>query len=389
MSDTQGVKKAIWILMALSLAAGLFGSILFTELGQLLNLPSSWLYVIYPHLGWISILVGVIALFVLVQHFRHGLLQRSLVFAYVVVIAGTIFVTNFFVPEVWLRGHHHTATFIPVSEADKLLEDDADVFVLEIGGEARAYPRDWMMLPHIAGDTVGGEDVVMTYCALSNLPLAFSSSIDGEEANLKVVSQVHNNLVMVDTNSELMFQQITSSTPDNSNTLNSRPGQRMPWRSFKQLYPQGQIFHVVEKGLFSLLDKMTYALFVSGLEPHYSGPDPLFPTLNLNDDRLPAKEQIWGINLGGEQVAFTRNFLEQQPIYNTIVGGEPVVLAWFPEYETLGVFSRRIDGREIEVSDIDVYGNTGDGKLKRITQYPHVFWMVWSHWFPDTKVNGW
>jgi len=388
MSDTQGVKKVIWILMALSLAAGLFGSILFTELGQLLNLPSSWLYVIYPHLGWVSILVGVIALFVLVQHFRHGLLQRSLVFAYVVVIAGTIFVTNFFVPEVWLRGHHHTATFIPVSEADKLLEDDADVFVLEIGGEARAYPRDWMMLPHIAGDTVGGEDVVMTYCALSNLPLAFSSSIDGEEANLKVVSQVHNNLVMVDTNSEVMFQQITASTPDNSSTLNSRPGQRMPWRSFKQLYPQGQVFHVVEKGLFSLLDKMTYALFVSGLEPHYSGPDPLFPTLNLNDDRLPAKEQIWGINLGGEQVAFTRNFLEQQPIYNTIVGGEPVVMAWFPEYETLGVFSRRIDGREIEVSDIDVYGNTGDGKLKRITQYPHVFWMVWSHWFPDTKVNG-
>jgi hypothetical protein len=64
------------------------------------------------------------------------------------------------------------------------------------------------------------------------------------------------------------------------------------------------------------------------------------------------------------------------------------LVAWFPEYETLGVFSQRIDGREIEVSDIDVYGNTGNGKLKRITQYPHVFWMVWSHWFPDTKVNG-
>ena len=134
MTDTQGVKKIIWILIiALSLVAGLFGSVLFTELGQLLNLPSSWLYAIYPHLGWVSILIGVIALFVLVQHLRHGLLQRRLVLGYVVVIAGTIFVTNFFVPELWLRGHHHTATFIPVSEADELLEDDADVFVLEIG----------------------------------------------------------------------------------------------------------------------------------------------------------------------------------------------------------------------------------------------------------------
>jgi hypothetical protein len=388
MTDTQGNTKFLWILMALSVAAGIFGSVLFTEVGQILNLPSDWLYAVYPHLGWVSILVFVIALYVLARHFRSGLLRRRLVMAYVVLIAGTIFVTNFFVPEVWLRGHHHTATFISVLEADDLLEDDADVFVLEVGDDARAYPRDWMMLPHIAGDTVGGEDVVMTYCALSNLPLAFSSTIDGEEANFKVVSQVHNNLVMVDTNSDVMFQQITSSTPDSSKTLDPRASQRMPWNSFKQLYPDGQVFHVVEKGPYAWLDKITYAMFVYALDPHYNGPDPLFPTLNLDDDRLPAKEKIWGISLGGEHVAYSRNFFKKQPIYNTVVGGTPVVLAWFPEYQTLGVFERRVNGGEIEVSEIDVYGNTDKGKLKRVPQYPHVFWMVWSHWYPDTKVNS-
>ena len=121
MTDTQGNTKFLWILMALSVAAGIFGSVLFTEVGQILNLPSDWLYAVYPHLGWVSILVFVIALYVLAQHFRSGLLRRRLVMAYVVVIAGTIFVTNFFVPEVWLRGHHHTATFISVLEADDLL----------------------------------------------------------------------------------------------------------------------------------------------------------------------------------------------------------------------------------------------------------------------------
>ena len=386
MSDAQGSTKIIKILMALTVAAGLFGSVLFTELGQFLNLPSSWLYAVYPQIGWVSILVAVIALYVLVVHLLQGMLSRRLVIGYVVVIAGMIFVTNFFVPEVWLRGHHHTATFIPVSEADALLEDDADVFVLEIAGEARAYPRDWMMLPHIAGDTVGGDDVVMTYCALSNLPLAYSSSIDGEEAHLKVVSQVHNNLVMVDTNTNVMYQQITSSTPDNSKTLDPRAGQRMPWRSFKQIYPDGLVFHVVEKGLYGLLDKITYAMFVATLDPHYNGAKPLFPTLSLEDDRLPIKEQIWGINLGGEQVAYARSFFEKQPVHNTVIGGEPVVVAWFPEYETLGVFSRRINGQDIEVCEIDVYGDTGEGKLKRVTQYPNVFWMVWSHWYPETKV---
>ena len=388
MPTAKAYEKILWVLVVLSVAAGLFGSVLFTELGQLLNLPSSWLYAVYPNLGWASIVIAAMALVVLFQHIRQGVLGRRLVVSYVVVIAGTIFVTNYFVPEVWLRGHHHTATFIPVSEADALLEDDADVFVLEINGEARAYPRDWMMLPHIAGDTVGGEDVVMTYCALSNLPLAYSSSINGEEAHLKVVSQVHNNLVMVDTNSDVMYQQITSSTPDKNQTLDPRAGQRMPWSSFKQIYPEGLVFHVVEKGLFGLLDKVTYWAFVVGLEPHYNGPDPLFPTLDLDDDRLPAKEQIWGISLGGEQVAYSKSFLEKQPVHNTEVGGEPVVVVWYPDYETLGVFSRRIDGRTIEINEIDVYGNTKLGKLKRVTQYPNVFWMVWSHWYPQTKVNS-
>ena len=388
MPTAKAYEKILWVLVVLSVAAGLFGSVLFTELGQLLNLPSSWLYAVYPNLGWASIVIAAMALVVLYQHIRQDVLGRRLVISYLVVIAGTIFVTNYFVPEVWLRGHHHTATFIPVLEADALLEDDADVFVLEINGEARAYPRDWMMLPHIAGDTVGGEDVVMTYCALSNLPLAYSSSINGEEAHLKVVSQVHNNLVMVDTNSDVMYQQITSSTPDKNQTLDPRAGQRMPWSSFKQIYPEGLVFHVVEKGLFGLLDKVTYWAFVVGLEPHYNGPDPLFPTLDLDDDRLPAKEQIWGISLGGEQVAYSKSFLEKQPVHNTEVGGEPVVVVWYPDYETLGVFSRRIDGRTIEINEIDVYGNTKLGKLKRVTQYPNVFWMVWSHWYPKTKVNS-
>lgn len=122
------------------------------------------------------------------------------------------------------------------------------------------------------------------------------------------------------------------------------------------------------------------------LEDHYTGPDPLFPTLRLDDDRLPFKEQIWGINMDGEQVAYARRFLEENPVHNTLIGGRPVAVAWFPEFETLGVFSRRVEGRDIDVSEIDVYCNIPDGKLERLPQYPRVFWMVWSHWFPDTRV---
>ena len=56
--------------------------------------------------------------------------------------------------------------------------------------------------------------------------------------------------------------------------------------------------------------------------------------------------------------------------------------------EISAIIKKQIEnyGREIEVSEIDVHGNTPDGKLERLPQYPHVFWMVWSHWYPQTKV---
>lgn len=386
MSQTVISSRFAWILIGLSLAAGLFGVVLFTELAQLLDLPSSWLYAVHPNLGWISVLLVIVVLFILYLHFRHQLLGRRQVIAYAVVMLGMVFVTNYFVPYIWLRGHHHTAEFISVAEADALLEESDDVFVLEIDGEARAYPRNWMMVPHIAGDTVGGEEVVMTYCALTNLPQAFSSYIDGDKANLKVLSQVHNNLVMVDTNSGEMYQQITNTSPPSGKSLAPRAGQRMPWRSFKTLYPEGRVFRTVDSGLLGLLDKITYKLFMLSLDSHYSGPDPLFPTLRLDDDRLPIKEQIWGVNLGGEQVAYALSYLQKTPVHNTMIGGQPVVVAWFPEFETLGVFNRHLNGRDIEVSEIDVYGNTPEGKLERLPSYPRVFWMVWSHWFPSTKI---
>ena len=387
-AQTAGPKDVVtWALVGLSLAIAFFGVILFTELGQMLNLPSAWLYASYPYLGTISLALLAVAAFVLYRHLSGVFMTRRVLTLYLVALVGMVLVVNYFVPYIWLRGHHHTAEFITVAEADKLLEENEDVFVLAIGDEARAYPKDWMMIPHIAGDTVGGEDVVMTYCVLTNLPMAFSSNIDGQPANLKVVSQAHNNLVMTDTHSGELYQQITATAPASGKTLDRQAGQRMPWRAFKALYPDGEVFRVVESAPWAWIDAITYKLFTFSLDSHYNGPDPLFPTLRLDDDRLPAKEQIWGLNLGGEQVAFSREFLEQNPVHSTTVGGEPVLLAWFPAYETLSVFSRRIDGAEVDVTDTDVHGNTPAGRLERLPQYPRVFWMVWSHWFPETQVN--
>ncbi len=86
MPNSRTPTSFMWVLMFLTLAAGVFSSTLFTELGQFLNLPSTWLYAVYPNLGWASVLVSIVALCVFCLNYRHNLIDRRLVYGYVVVI---------------------------------------------------------------------------------------------------------------------------------------------------------------------------------------------------------------------------------------------------------------------------------------------------------------
>jgi len=54
----------------------------------------------------------------------------------------------------------------------------------------------------------------------------------------------------------------------------------------------------------------------------------------------------------------------------------------------VNLFKRSIDGRVIDVENIDINGQTSAGKLHKVPLHNGVFWMIWAHWFPDTKVFG-
>ena len=79
------------------------------------------------------------------------------------------------------------------------------------------------------------------------------------------------------------------------------PTQRMPWKSFKALYPEGKVFDYQP----TPPDKLSMEAFDITLESHYQG-EPMFPTLNLDDKRLDTGEPVWGLNIDGEQLAITR-----------------------------------------------------------------------------------
>lgn len=377
-----GIRFFVSVLALITIVLALLGTVLLTEAGQMLNVPRDWVFNFFHYRKHISIGLGFSLAILVVLQIIYGLVKRWLGVVFLMGVIGCLFMINSFVPDYWLRSQQHTAEYISIDLANELLKDEDDVFVLELNGEARAYPRDWMMLPHFAGDDFAGEHVTMSYCVLSNLPLAFNSVQDGKPTDYRVIAQVHNNLVFTDRNTGNLIQQITSTAERSQQKLEQYPVQRMPWHAFRSLYPTGKVFKNIEP---TTLDKITDLMFKRELVKHYDG-EPIFPTLDLKDSRLPNGEPVVGIELGGEQLAVASSFFEKKHIFNTQLGGQDIVLAWFPEYQTYGVFSRELDGNSLIINEIDPYGETPDGKLERLQTYPGLLWMIWSHWFPGTQL---
>jgi hypothetical protein len=378
---TTPVGICLSVLIVLSLLGGAYGTFALTEAGQIIDMPRDWFVFAFKNRYYLSTFLVIVFLLVLVLQPVKQTFRPFFLIVYSLLVVACVFFIHFFAPEVWLRSEHLTASFMSVEEADARLTNDTDTFVLVINGDARAYPRDWMQLPHIAGDEVGGEDTVMTYCALSNLPLAFNPAINGEETDFRVIAQVNNNLVFADKNSGELVQQITGTTEFSHTLMHQYPVQRMPWHSLKELYADARVFDYQP----TMLDELSMKAFDVTLASHYEG-DPLFPTLDLEDQRLDNGEQIWGLKINDEQLAVTRSAFEKKAQWRVSLGGRDMVIIWYPQYETVGSFYIEGVADSENPLPINPYGVMDGKELDRSVLYSQVSWMVWSHWFPDTKL---
>ena len=134
-------------------------------------------------------------------------LQYGVGISWVAVISSLlwfIFIAGGYVNHGWMmRTQQRTGRFVSVEEAKSFIHRDQEVLVIEHNGQARAHTDYELWRPHVVGtaDGLGGENIVMSYCAMTNLGMAVKPEIDGRPLDLKVMTQLENNLVMWDRNS--------------------------------------------------------------------------------------------------------------------------------------------------------------------------------------------
>jgi hypothetical protein len=323
-----------------------------------------------------------------------------------------LFYSGYVNPHLMFRSQQHTAKFVPVSESRPYFvrtfdwarfgweqydsPDDISVIVLETDDGAIAYSDYFILQPHVAaGGKIGNETVVMTYCGLTNMGIAYSPEIDGQPLELSVMTQLENNLVLWDSNSGEPIQQIwgTMEGAPERGRMKEWPTVRMPLASFEALYPDGLVFvnEIAawnENPLAAAWDRLTrHVMMYNGVSLQWVGDDPAFPTIKEFDDRLPRKSLIYGLNIGDDYVAYTKEFIAKQGgVINTNVGGRPIVVAYDDQHRAVGAF---YNDTGAPITGVNIMGEIPGGKtLERVeTLKSEAFWFIWANFYKETDVN--
>jgi len=321
-----------------------------------------------------------------------------------IVLAAVLYGFPYIWVHVGLRNQKDSARYYSIEEAKEYVGPSSQVIVLENNGVARAHPQAQLLRPHLAGNDEGldGENVIMTYCAMANLGIGYTPEVEGEKLDLQVLAQHGNNLILRDNKTGEPIQQIYGFREADAEqkqdgaacplrpSLAMRPWPtfRMTFRGFQKAYPDGTVFvnKPPSNPILYLFDMVLEMVFSSSIERQHQEAKPVMDNMTHYDDRLPNKTYVWGVNFGDDAVCWTDDFVvEQGNVVNAEVGGHPLVVAWDPRLESLGAWYN--DTGE-PVSEIDFFGNTPKGQLKRVEVLrPGLFWHVWVEFFPHTDIN--
>jgi len=285
---------------------------------------------------------------------------------------------------VW-PGQQHTAKYGSIDEASPFLKPDDRVGVVEENHHAIAFPHIWIIQPHVAGIQLENEEIVMTYCGLSDLGLAYRNRHDQNDIDLQVVAQLQNNAVFYDKNSGRFLQQIKNRLSSGTK-LERIPVVTMPFASFQKLHPDGQVFiNPPDSATETLIQEFVVnrGLYGKGGQFDPATPDLLFPTISYDDRRVPAKEKVYGIHETESTIAITKGYLiRHDNVATESVNGQTVTIKYFPEFDLVDAFYGNHPGASARAVDRD------GTRLRRYPLFSEVLWIIWSRFYPATEVRS-
>lgn len=300
------------------------------------------------------------------------------------------------------------------ASAGRWLGDREPVVVVSQGEDTRAYPVQILMQHDVVNDVVGGTPVAVTFCILCGSAIAFDRRFEGQTLEFAVAGLLYNqNLIIYDQQTETFWAQAVGAAIVGTHSgamLDFLYAPTLPFAEFRAEHPDAPVLSR-ETGYDRDYGK--------GRLLGYENRGPFERMFRREADiRLPAKERVLVVEVGGEQVAFPFHALADKRVLETEVGGEPAVAFWAPgtasiysertaEGRDIGAavgFSAVLDGRRLrfDPADADRFRDRQTGttwslsglglegplegrRLRQVDEGVH-FWFVWAAYRPDTRV---
>lgn len=302
--------------------------------------------------------------------------------------------------------------FVSSAEASSWLDGKEPVIVLDLDGEARAYPLQILIWHLMINDRVGETPILVSYSVFAHDPVVFDRRAGGITHEFGFSGMVRNsNAVLFDRQTESLWQQLTGQAIVGSLTgtrLTSLKSQIAPFDVFRETYPNGKILSR-ETGYDRHYGQNPYAHYLS------SG-HPMFPVKLSGALPIPALEVVSIVQGGQFMRAYPFSVLGDRHVIEDKIGERKFVIlssrsmldilnapsvADAGKTLAVGIFSPEIDGKALSFgyrtgaffdkqtrSTWNLLGFSIKGPLagKRLKAVPNrmAFAFAWLAMYPET-----
>ena len=168
--------------------------------------------------------------------------RRFAVPALLVVAALVLYATNFVMAADHMFLAPKSVVMLP---ADRNKVDTARLVVgIEIDGEARAFPVQFIGYHHQVRDTVMGKQVMVSYCTVCRTGRVFSPVVDGHSENFRLVGMDHFNAMFEDQTTHSWWRQANGEAiagPSKGKVLAEIPSRQVTLAEWLRQHPRSLI----------------------------------------------------------------------------------------------------------------------------------------------------
>ena len=290
---------------------------------------------------------------------------------------------------------------LPAGEAGYL--DDGDVvFGIEVGGEARAYPKRILAWHEMALDRLGGTELTVVYCTLCGTVIPYESVVDGRHVTFGTSGLLYrSNKLMFDQETNSLWatfegRPVVGSLVDSGLRLRPRAVVTTTWREWRTQHPETTVLSLETGHDRDYSEGAAYR--------DYFSTDRLMFQVPGEDDRLSNKDEVLVMRLPDssdgnlQPLAIAASFLRRNRVHHMEAVGLSLVVvtsraganrvfdAGDERFARLMDPDRVVDaaGREWQVTEEALMLADDPSVARPRVAAQRAFWFGWRAQFPDT-----